>query len=362
MASGELETTSPIRRALSASSRRAAFFAAVPRRRDDLMGQSRAAPRQRRFAGGAIAVLVSVGALGWATAGARAAEWVERPFDPPVGSRWVIQLDTSTEEDRDGRLQKTTRSMTSELTIEQKLADGFRVSYVVRKAAYEGDPRTAGLVEPLNKLFENLVVHATTSANGTPLHIDNLDEVEATAQAAIDRLAAASASKAEADTLRRLANQMLLADAEQAPKIYLSSLATLALGQNTGLHPGETRRAADEAHIPFGGAPIKSNTMLAIDNADPVTGKVRFVRTAEYDPDSVREFLSKLARRLGTSDTRKLDEVLSQLALVFDSRAEIDVDGGMTRSFRQDDTATATFEGHTTVKRAHKLLTVTPAP
>jgi hypothetical protein len=359
MGSDELKNTFPFRRTQSARSHREPFFAMLASRSEDLMGRSRAVPRERRLAVAAIAVLVSVGALG---CGARAAEWVERPFDPPAGSRWIIQLDTTTEEERDGRLQKTARSMTAELNVEQKLADGFRITYVVRKAAYEGDARTAGLVEPLNKLFENLVVRATTSANGTPLHIDNLDEVAATAQAAIDRLAAAAASKVEADTLRKLAKQMLLADEGQAPKIYLSSLATLALGQNTGLHPGETRRAVDEAHIPFGGAPIKSNTTLAIDNADPATGKVRFVRTAEYDPDSIREFFSALARRLGASDGRTLDEVLSQLALAFDSRAEIDVDDGMTRSFRQDDSATATFEGRTTIKRAHKLLTVTPAP
>lgn len=361
MASDELKTAVRFRRTRSACAHRDPLFAMLASPGEDPAGRSQAAPRQRRLAAAAIAGLVWVGTLGWAT-GARTAEWVERPFDPPVGSRWIIQLDTATEEDRDGQLQKTARSMTSELTIEQKLADGFRVTYVVRKAAYEGDARTAGLVEPLNKLFENVVVHATTSVNGTPLHIDNLDEVEATAQAAIDRLAAASASKAEADTVRKLAKQMLLADEKQAPKIYLSSLATLALGQNTGLHPGETRRTVDEAHIPFGGTPIKSNTTLIIENADPATGKVRFVRTAEYDPDSVREFLVALARRLGASDTRKLDDVLSQLALVFDSRAEIDVDDGMTRSFRQDDSATATFEGRTTIKRAHKLLTVTPAP
>ncbi len=325
------------------------------------MSRSEAGLRTTAAAVAAVAALASVSAVGCATQ-AGAAEWVERPYNPPAGSRWIVQLDTTTEDDRDGRVQKTARAMTSELTIEQKLADGFRVTYVVRKAAYQGEPRTAALLEPLNKLFENLVVHATTSASGAPLHIDNLDEVEAAARASIDRYAAALPSKPEADALRQLAKKMLVADENQAPKIYLSSLATLALGQNTGLHPGETRREVDEAPNPFSTTPIKSNTTLAIDSADPATGKVRFVRIAAFDPDAIREFLGKLAQRLGVDDPQKLDELVNQFSLALDSRTEIEVEDGMTRSFRQDDAATATYQSRNTVKRAHKVLTVAPAP
>jgi hypothetical protein len=309
----------------------------------------------------AMLALIWAGAFAGAAA-APAAEWTERLYDPPVGSHWLIQLDTSTEEDRDGRAQKTARAMTSELTIEEKLADGFRVTFVVRKADYQGDQRTAALGEPLNKLFVNLVVRGTTSANGAPLQVDNLDELGTAVHAAIDRLAAALPSKPAADALRHLANQ-IVADEKQAPKIYLSSLASLALGQNTGLHPGETRHEIAEAPNPFGGTPIKSNTTFAIDSADPATGKVHFVRTAAFDPEAIRDFLSNLAQRLGGGDgSQKLDELLSQFAITLDSRTDIEVEDGMTRSIRQDDAATATFRGQTTVKRAHKLMTVAPAP
>lgn len=320
-----------------------------------------AAPQTTPSQAAAMLALICAAAFAGAAA-ARAAEWIERPYDPPVGSHWIIQLDTSTEEDRDGRVQKTARAMTSELTIEEKLADGFRVTFVVRKADYQGDQRTAALVEPLNKLFENLVVRGTTGANGAPLHVDNLDELGTAVHAAIDRLAAALPNKPAADALRRLANQMV-ADEKQAPKIYLSSLATLALGQNTGLHPGETRHEIGEVPNLFGGAPIKSNATLAIDSADPATGKVHFVRTTVFDPETIREFLSNLAQRLGGGDgSQKLDDLLSQFAIKLDSRTDIEVEDGMTRSIRQDDAATATFRGQTTVKRAHKLMTVVPAP
>ena len=325
------------------------------------MSRSVSRPRKAPSAAAVILPIVLAGALSCA-GGVRAADWVERPYDPPVGSRWIIQLDTSTEDERSDHVQKTARAMTSDMTVEEKLADGFRVTYVVRKAAYQGDTRTAALVEPLNKVFENLIIRATIGANGAPLHIDNLDEVDTAVHAAIDRSAAALPSKPEADALQRLAKQMFVADEKQAPKIYLSALATLALGQNTGLHPGETRREVGEAPNPFGGAPIKSNTTLTIDSADPATGKVRFLRTAAFDPDAIRDFLGKLARRLGIGEAQKLDDLLGQFAIALDSRTEIEVEDGMTRSIRQDDTANATFQDQTTVKRAHKLMTVAPAP
>jgi hypothetical protein len=320
-----------------------------------------AVPRTTPSQAAAMLALICAAAFAGAAA-APAAEWIERPYDPPVGSHWLIQLDTSTEEARDGRAQKTARTMTSELTIDEKLADGFRVTFVVRKADYQGDQRTAALVEPLNKLFENLVVRGTTSANGAPLHVDNLDELGTAVHAAIDRLAAALPSKPAADALRQLANQMV-ADEKQAPKVYLSSLESLALGQNTGLHPGETRHEIAEAPSPFGGTPIKSNIAFAIESADLATGKVHFVRTAAFDPEAIRDFLSNLAQRLGGGDgSQKIDDLLSQFAIKLDSRTDIEVEDGMTRSIRQDDAATASFRGQTAVKRTHKLMTVAPAP
>jgi hypothetical protein len=43
------------------------------------------------------------------TTQARAAEWTERPYDPPVGSRWVIAAKQSNESDTAGRKRATPR-------------------------------------------------------------------------------------------------------------------------------------------------------------------------------------------------------------------------------------------------------------
>jgi len=329
------------------------------------MSQSQIESRKAPTALATFLPLVLASTLAFAP-GARAADWVERPFDPPAGSRWIIQSDETSEDNRDGHVQTSVMKETSELTIDQKIADGFRVTFVVRNAAYEGDARTAALIGPITRAIENLVVHATTGPNGMPLRVENLDEVLAASRAAIDRLTAPLASTPEvAATLRKMATAMLIVDDKRAPKIYLATVATLALGQNTGLRPGETRRDADEAANPFGGAPIKSDTMLRIDRADPATGNVRLIRTRAFDSDAIREFLGRLAQQTGGGDgkdTQKLDNFLKQFTMALDSRTEIDVEDGMTRAVRQEDTATASVPGHSIVKHGHKLMTVTRAP
>ena len=261
-------------------------------------------------------------------------------------------------------MQKSTVTMTAELTVEQKLADGFRITYAVRKADYTGDPRTAALIEAVRKTLENLVVHATTASNGKPLRVDNLAEVQAVARKAIDDLSAPADGKSEeAAMLRQMATAMQIADDQHAPSVYLASLASLALGQNTGLHPGETRRNDDDVVNPFG-VPIKSNTLLRIDSADPATGKVRYISTRTFDADALRAFLGGLAQRLAgvSQNAPAIDNMMKQLAMTLDSRTEIDVEDGMTRSLREVDKATAGTPGRNIVKHGYRLMTVTRVP
>ena len=328
------------------------------------MNQNQVAPRERR---GPLAILplVLAGTLVFTT-GTRAAEWIERPFDPSVGSRWVIQSNETTEDNRDGRVQTSVATMTAELTIEQKLVDGFRITYVVRNASYVGDARSTALIGPATKALENLVIHAMTAANGMPLRIENLEQVQATARTAIDNMTAPLASKPEeAAILRQMATRVLLADNQHAPAIYLATLVALALGQNTGMRPGETRNNDDDATNPFSGAPIKSNTSLRIGNADPATGSVRYIRTRTFDSDAIKAFLTKLAQQLGGTDSQHsqpIDNMMKQFTMALDSRTEIEVEDGITRTLRQEDTATAGTPGRSIVKHGHKLIRVMPAP
>ena len=291
-------------------------------------------------------------------AAVHAADWIERPYDPPAGSHWIIQSEDVTEADANGQHVQSSLTTTAELIFEQKTAEGFRVTYIMRNAAYGGDARTAALISPASKALENLAIHATIAPNGMPLRVENLDEVLTAARIAIDGMTTPLAGKPEAAILRRMATGMLIADEKRAPRLYLVSLAALALGQNTGLRPGETRSSVEEVANPLNGVPIKASTTLRIDSADPATGMVRLIRTRAFDADEAKAFLRKLVPPAGDQN---LDNVMTQATMVLDSRTEMDVEGGMTRVVRQEDTATGTMLSRSFVRHSHKVMTVTRA-
>jgi hypothetical protein len=188
-----------------------------------------------------------------------------------------------------------------------------------------------------------------------PLRVENLDEVLTAARTAIDGMTTPLAGKPEAAVLRRMATEMLIADENRAPRLYLVSLATLALGQNTGLRPGETRSSVEEVANPLNGVPIKTSTALRIDSADPATGKVRLIRARTFDADEAKVFLRKLAPQ----SAGDLDTVMTQTTMALDSRTEMDVEDGMTRVVRQEDTASGTMLSRSFVRHSHKVMTVT---
>jgi hypothetical protein len=76
---------------------------------------------------------------GLAMDSAFADDWPERPYNPPVGSRWIIQRDLFTEQNDDGTISKKTFKITSELKITRKTPTGFRITYARRNSSYESD-------------------------------------------------------------------------------------------------------------------------------------------------------------------------------------------------------------------------------
>jgi hypothetical protein len=52
---------------------------------------------------------------------------------------------------------------------------------------------------------------------------------------------------------------------------------------------------------------------------------------------------------------------MTHTTMVLDSRTEMEVEGGMTRVVRQEDTATGTMLSRSFVRHSHKVMTVTRA-
>ena len=95
----------------------------------------------------------------------------------------MVETETRSEEVRPDSTATSLIRTRAELTIEQKTADGFRISYVQRDATVEGNARSVPLRRAYMKVLENVVIRASTDPSGKPLRIDNLDEAKATMRA-----------------------------------------------------------------------------------------------------------------------------------------------------------------------------------
>lgn len=303
-----------------------------------------------------------------ASSGAHAADWVERPYDPPVGSRWIVTSETNAEEVRATQGTRTTiTKQRAEFTIESKTADGYKVTYVMRDIELDGNAPGIPIMRHVSEAMKNIVVRGTVDKSGKPVSVDNLEETRAAMRKVVDRLKDVFKDKPQIATfVGDLLTPMLIANGAQAAGIYFEQMPQLALGQLTGLKPGEVRRWTDETPSPVGGAAMKSLLALQIVKTDAATGNVTFLQTTNYDPASIKEFAGKAARQLMVAAGDKVpaaqfDEMIRKIEMRLDGRQEIEVEGGMTRRMREVTDTKATLMSLTFTKREVKIVTVTPA-
>jgi hypothetical protein len=273
----------------------------------------------------------------------------EKVYDPPVGSRWIVETETRGEEIRPDGTAASLIKARAELTIEQKTADGFRVSYVHRHATVEGNARSVPLRRAYMKVMENVVIRASTDASGKPLHIDNLDEAKANVRNAAENLVGQFDHRPAARGLfDQLIAELTEVDAVSAAGVYVDALSTLALAQNTGMKPGEFRQVTKPAENPLGGDALKSSERFELVNADAAPERLKFVNVTSVDPAAMNDFMQSFARSLlaasGDSITpERVRQLVGSMVFSFDKRAEFEVEDGITRKVAEE--STTVFRG-----------------
>jgi hypothetical protein len=312
---------------------------------------------------GAFALAVAALAIFDTTSGFTA----ERVYDPPVGSRWIVETETRGEEIRpDGTAASLIKART-ELTIEQKTADGFRISYVHRGATVEGNARSVPLRRAYMKVLENVVIRASTDASGKPLRIDNLDEAKASMRNAADALAAQFDHRPAARALfDQLIAELTEVDAVSAASVYVDALSTLALAQNTGMKPGEFRQVTKPAENPLGGDALKSSERFELVNADAAPERLKFVNVTSVDPAAMNDFMQSFARSLlaasGDSVTpEQVRQLVGSMVFSFDKRAEFEVEDGITRKVAEESTTVFRGMEQNLTQTETRTIRVTPA-
>ena len=316
----------------------------------------------------AVAARIAIALISLHTAQASAADAVERPYNPPVGSRWIIESDDRTDEVRPEGPRLLSIRMRGELTIDAKLADGFRISYVNREATVEGNAPVMPMARASAKALENVVIRAMTDSSGKPVEVENLDEAKAAMRAMRDAMFEPFKDKPQ---VLAVLNQMLAGflevDGHTAASSYFDDLSVLVKAQNTGMKPGEIRRSSNAIANPLGAGALKSNTTFEMASAEPAAAKITFVRTTAYDPASMTEFTLSLMKKLMTAsgDTTtpaQIDSMAKSIKLSLDERAVFEVEDGMTRKFSEKSVTVAEAMGHSLSRTETRTITVTPAP
>lgn len=311
---------------------------------------------------GALVVMATVAA----TLGATRAVAAEAVYDPPVGSRWIVESEIRGEETRpEGSTTSMVRTR-AELTIEEKTANGFRISWVQRGAIVEGNANSAALRRAYAGVLDNVVIRASTDSSGKPLRIDNLDEARAAMRRSADALAAQFAERPAARGLfDQLISELTDVDAASAASVYVDALAVLAVAQNTGMKPGEFRRASRPAENPLGGDALISNERFELVEAGD-TRRV-FVNVTSIDAASMSDFMQSFAKSLlaasGDSVTpERVDLLVKSMVFSFDKRAEFEVADGITRKVSEKSTTVFRGMEQNLIQTEARTIAVTRTP
>jgi hypothetical protein len=299
--------------------------------------------------------------------GAASAFAAELGYDPPVGSRWIVESETRNEEVRPEGSAASLIKMRNEMTIEEKTPGGFRVSYVQRGAIVEGNARDLPLQRAYMKVLENVAIRASTDMAGRPLRIDNLDEARAAMRSAANGLAGQFDKPAARALFDELMSELIEVDSGRAASIYLGHLAQLAVAQNTGMKQGEFRLASKPAENPLGGDALMANERFELVEADAATGRLKFVNVTSIEPGSMKDFMQSFAKSLlaasGDSVTpEKVDSLVSSMVFSLDKRTEFEVADGMTQKVAEKSTTVFRGMEQNLTQTEARVINVTRAP
>jgi hypothetical protein len=300
--------------------------------------------------------------LALAPRGAIAAEWSEPKFDPPIGSKWLIARQLDIEKNSAGTIVGHTQKDTALLAIEAKSDTGYVVTFTRQSSSYEGDLSGAAQQRIIYQALQGLAIRVDTDLAGKPLRIENWDAVKSAIK---DAMASEPVVTADPDKLARIheyTDRMVSVDDKKGAELFLEELPNLSLGQNTGLKPGEIHKNT----LPVANAlsdTITKTVMISIGEADPANGKVRYLMTETYDPDSMKALIAQTSRELSITNVSAtlVDEAVKNATVSAFVRAELYVEGGMTRELRGESVNSFRTPGTISVETENELVTVKPA-
>ena len=275
----------------------------------------------------AAALVVAVAALSLPLARPAAAAWL--PFNPPAGSRWIVETENNTDDTRNSGNRTALIKSRAEMTVDDKTADGFKVTYVLRSATAEGNDPSLPLLRSAMQVLGDVPIHASTDQDGRPVRIDNLEEAEAAIRGRVDKETADFDDKPQvAAVLHRMLGRLSEANAFN----YLETLPELARAPDGGAKAGE-------AKFSFG------------------FGYKDVLKVAAHSPGK------KLLSAVGSAMTpMQLYTALSEMEFTFHMKTSTQHKDDMLIKMTQNTVTKAHAFSYDLRKTENKSITVTPAP
>jgi hypothetical protein len=188
----------------------------------------------------AATLAVAIAVLSLPLARPAAAAWL--PFNPAAGSRWVVETENNTDDTRNSGNRTALIKSRAEMSIDDKTADGFEVTYVLRSATVEGNDPSLPLLRSAMQALGDIPIHASTDQDGRPVRIDNLKEAEAAIRGAVDKETADFDDRAQVvAVLHRMLARLAEGGSGRNAFNYLEALPELARAPDDGTKAGEAQ-------------------------------------------------------------------------------------------------------------------------
>lgn len=216
------------------------------------------------------------------------------PLDLPKTAKVEMVVVKTREDVRAGKTTRNSGETRYDKTIEAQ-GDGYRVTLKPTSVKLPSTPVTAKVEAAMGDLMNRTLVY-TTDDSLRPSAVEDWPGLMAEMRKSMLTIAGDDKDVAKAmDSVMTMFEGM---SPEQGAAVFLKEEGFLSLPINVELEPGKPMTYDEMLPSPMGGAPIKSNSALALQKVDTARGVAALRWTQALDPESMRASIAQMMQAM----------------------------------------------------------------
>jgi hypothetical protein len=302
-----------------------------------------------------------------ATGGISAAENLDLPYRPAVGSRWIGTVETRETRTKGQSAESAIVREKNEQVILSKLEKGYRVAYTIKDGSFEGNSPVIKLMTPVLESIKGLSFTFETDEGGAPVRIPDVAKLKAPVIKAIDIVAQSKPEFASVPQLKQFMDGLRAkydgATPETGVQLFLDKQLGYSMVQGlTDMPVGEERSYDDEVAHPLTGTKMHAKGSVKITSIDRAAGLATIEWQQTILPEDLTKATLELVRRIlpnADQGSKEFAGALAQMKIDHLDRATYKValaDGVVRRMEKTTVVKTQGGEKNTTV-----IMTLNPA-